>query len=233
MVIARIIGEIAAQDWDSVAPVVDGAIGECGQIKLLLDAQDFDGWQDMAAARAHFSFVKAHHRSVERVAIITARQWQHWLAGLARLFVAAELKAFEPQHRSAAQDWLATGELQQISVSIESAEQDHVLLVRVKGQLRPEDYRSVLLPVISSALEAQDKLSFMVDLTELVNADMDRLQADLAARLEHARQIERIAVVGDVAWVERARLLSAALPLIEVRAFLPSQWQHARHWVTA
>ena len=227
---AQISGEIAASDWDQVAPTIDQAILECGEIVLLVDAREFDGWQDLAAARAHIAFVKAHHNHVDRVAVLAPQQWQHWLVALARHFVSAQVKAFEPQHSDAALDWLRTGRLLKPSVSIETAEPDHVLLVRFCGRLSHEDYKNSLLPLIESALESQQTIDLVVDLTEFEGGDVDAFQQDMTNKLLPARHIERIALVGEQPWMERAAQLSKSLPLIAVRAFLPTEWQRARRW---
>lgn len=230
LLIAKISGEIAATDWDAAAPVIDRAIAECGDIVLLVDAREFDGWQNLAAARAHIAFVKAHHTHVARVAALAPKQWQHWLVALAKHFVSAQLKAFEPRHMEAALDWLRTGRLLQPSVSIETAEQDHVLLLRFCGRLSHDDYKNSLLPLIESTLESQQTIDLVVDLTEFEGGDIDAFQQDMADRLLPARHIERIAVVGDKQWFERTTQLSQSLPLIAVRAFLPADWQRARRW---
>lgn len=230
LLIAKISGEIAATDWDAAAPVIDRAIAECGDIVLLVDAREFDGWQNLAAARAHIAFVKAHHTHVARVAALAPKQWQHWLVALAKHFVSAQLKAFEPRHMEAALDWLRTGRLLQPSVSIETAEQDHVLLLRFCGRLSHDDYKNSLLPLIESALESQQTIDLVVDLTEFEGGDIDAFQQDMADRLLPARHIERIAVVGEKQWLERTAQLSQSLPLIAVRAFLPADWQRARRW---
>jgi hypothetical protein len=228
---ARISGEIAAGDWHAVAPVFDAAVEEYGRIVLLLDAREFDGWQDLAAAKAHVAFVKAHHGYVDRVAVVTARQWQHWLVALAKHLVSAQLKAFEPKHIDAALDWLQTGHLLQPSVSIEIAEQDHVLLLRFNGRLSQEDYKTSILPAIESALEEQPTVNLVVDLTEFEGSDIDAFQQDMTKRLIPARHIGRIAVVAAPVWVDRVAQLSTALPQIDLRAFQPSDWQQAHRWV--
>jgi hypothetical protein len=230
LLIAKISGEIAATDWDTAAPTIDQAIAECGNIVLLIDAREFDGWQNLAAARAHIAFVKAHHTDVARVAALAPRQWQHWLVALAKHFVSAQLKAFEPRHIDAALDWLRTGRLLQPSVSIETAEQDHVLLLRFCGRLSHEDYKNMLLPLIESTLESQQTIDLVVDLTEFEGGDIDAFLQDMTDKLLAARHIERIAVVAEQPWMERAAQLSQSLPLIAVRAFLPAEWQRARRW---
>ena len=230
LLIAKISGEIAATDWDTAAPTIDRAIAECGNIVLLIDAREFDGWQNLAAARAHIAFVKAHHTDVARVAVLAPRQWQHWLVALAKHFVSAQLKAFEPRHIDAALDWLRTGRLLQPSVSIETAAQDHVLLLRFCGRLSHEDYKNTLLPLIESTLESQQTIDLVVDLTEFEGDDIDAFLQDMTDKLLAARHIERIAVVAEQPWMERAAQLSQSLPLITVRAFLPAEWQRARRW---
>jgi len=100
-------GTIRSTDFQRIAQHVDGLIARYGMIRLLLDASEFDGWQDVAAAKTHFLFVKEHHSRVERIAVLGSQQWQHWLASAISVFVHPEVRCFEPDHKKAALKWLA------------------------------------------------------------------------------------------------------------------------------
>ncbi|MBN1590555.1 MAG: STAS/SEC14 domain-containing protein [Pirellulales bacterium] len=99
-------GTIRANDFDRIREHVDELIARHGAVRLLLDATEFEGWQDVEAAKTHFEFVKEHHDRVERIAVLGNRQWQHWLASAIGVFLHPEVKCFEPDEREAARMWL-------------------------------------------------------------------------------------------------------------------------------
>jgi hypothetical protein len=80
--------------------------GKYGNIRLLIDASEFGGWEDLSAFEGHASFVKDHQQKVERLAVLTAHDWQRWLIAAVRIFVHPELRAFDKQHAEAAMQWV-------------------------------------------------------------------------------------------------------------------------------
>jgi hypothetical protein len=98
--------KLKADDFRHVAPQVDAIIGQCGKIRLLIDASQFNGWENIAAFENHAGFVKDHQKWVERIAVIVAHDWQHWLIGMVRIFVHPEVKAYDKEHEREALQWI-------------------------------------------------------------------------------------------------------------------------------
>ena len=44
-----VLEEIKANDFMQLAPRIDSIIQQLGKIRLLIDATDFDGWENIAA----------------------------------------------------------------------------------------------------------------------------------------------------------------------------------------
>jgi len=103
-------GTVRSNDFERIQQHVDELIARYGAIRLLLDATEFEGWQDLDAAKTHFLFVKEHHTRVERIAVLGNHQWQHWLASAIGVFLHPEVQCFEPDQRHAALKWLAETE---------------------------------------------------------------------------------------------------------------------------
>ena len=100
-------GTIQSSDFDQIREQVDQLVATHGTVRLLIDASDFHGWQNIQAAKTHFQFVKDHHNRVERIAVLGNHQWQYWLASVIGVFLHPEVKCFEPDQREAARAWLA------------------------------------------------------------------------------------------------------------------------------
>ena len=62
--------------------------------------------ENIEAFENHAGFVKNHQQRVERIAVITAHDWQHWLIGAVRIFVHPEARAYDKNHESDALQWI-------------------------------------------------------------------------------------------------------------------------------
>jgi hypothetical protein len=98
--------KLKADDFRQIAPQVDSIISQCGKIRLLIDASGFNGWENIAAFENHAGFVKSHHQKVDRIAVIVAHDWQHWLVGAVRVFLHPEVRAYDKSHEGEALKWI-------------------------------------------------------------------------------------------------------------------------------
>ena len=98
--------KLKAGDFGQIAPQIDALISQHGQIRLLIDASGFNGWESIAAFENHAGFVKNHQHKVERIAVIAAHDWQHWLIGTFRIFVHPTVRAFDKSQETEALQWL-------------------------------------------------------------------------------------------------------------------------------
>jgi len=98
--------KLKANDFRQIAPQIDSLISQHGKIRLLLDASGFNGWENIAAFEKHAGFVKNHQQKIERIAVIAAHEWQHWLIGAIRIFVHPEVRAYDQSHASEALRWI-------------------------------------------------------------------------------------------------------------------------------
>lgn len=98
---------LEADDFLELAPKADAFIRKYGKIRLLLDATEFNGWENTAAFEKHMGFVKAHQKSVERGALIAGHAWQHWVAGIFKAFVHPEIRVFDKNEADAALRWIS------------------------------------------------------------------------------------------------------------------------------
>lgn len=101
-------GPLQKSDFDELAMVVDPYIEGQGRLNgLLIQVESFPGWQDFAAMQSHFTFVKAHHRKIKRVAAVADGAVLSLMPAVADHFVAAEVKHFEFNQEAQAMKWLS------------------------------------------------------------------------------------------------------------------------------
>ena len=94
--------KLKADDFQKIAPQVDLILQRYGKVKLLIDATAFNGWENIAAFEHHAAFVKSHQQKVDRLAVIVAHDWQHWLVGAVRVFLHPQVRAYDKGHESEA-----------------------------------------------------------------------------------------------------------------------------------
>lgn len=95
-----------ADDFLALAPQVDAIIKDYGEIRLLIDATHLGGWDSLTTLEKHAGFVKAHQAKVARIAVVTRRDWQHWLVGAVKVFLHPQVMSFDPGHEREALRWI-------------------------------------------------------------------------------------------------------------------------------
>jgi len=98
---------LRADDFTSLATEVEALIKQHGKIRLLVDASDFDGWENLPAFEKHLAFVKSHQKKVERIAVIAKHNWQHWMVGVIKAFVHPEIQVFDKGEANKALQWIS------------------------------------------------------------------------------------------------------------------------------
>ena len=98
--------KLKADDFLQIAPQIESLVSQQGQIRLLIDASEFTGWENVTAFENHAGFVKSHQQKVERIAVIVAHEWQHWLVGAVRVFVHPQVRAYEKNCEGEALQWI-------------------------------------------------------------------------------------------------------------------------------
>jgi hypothetical protein len=100
-------GPLAADDFKALSAEVDPFIERTGELRgLMIEAEAFPGWDGFGGLTAHLRFVRDHHRSIRRVAVVSDSAVLSHLPQLASHFVAAEVRHFPAAERAAALDWL-------------------------------------------------------------------------------------------------------------------------------
>lgn len=101
----RLRGKLSHADYQTFLPRLESLIDEHGPLSVLLELEDFHGW-DLAAAWDDFRFGMAHPNDFARIAMVGHGHLQHWMARMAKPFVHGEVRFFEREDLDAAWDWL-------------------------------------------------------------------------------------------------------------------------------
>jgi len=98
---------LSAEDFRAISRTVDPYIRENGKLTgLLIEAPSFPGWDSWSALIEHISFVRGHHRKIERVAAVTDSTILTIAPKIAKHFAHPEFKVFRSGERANALTWL-------------------------------------------------------------------------------------------------------------------------------
>ena len=72
----KVSDKVTAEDYEKLLPKLDEAIAVHGKINLLVLIGDFDGYDDLEAAKADFKLGTHQYRQVEKAAYVGDKKWQ-------------------------------------------------------------------------------------------------------------------------------------------------------------
>jgi len=108
ILVIRPTKRLEEDDFAALADSIDPYIEQHGKLRgLLIQAERFPGWQGVEGLISHIRFVKDHHKSIERVAVISDNPILTVLPKMASVVVNAKVKHFDTGERDAALGWLA------------------------------------------------------------------------------------------------------------------------------
>lgn len=101
----RVHGRLTHEDYQRWVPRIEAILEEQRPISLLVELEDFRGW-DTRAARDDLAFGLKHQADFRRIAVVGENAWQKWAVTLIRPFFTAELRYFDREEIDAAWRWL-------------------------------------------------------------------------------------------------------------------------------
>ena len=107
ILVLRPDGPLAAADFATLTRQVDTYLERDGVLRgILIQTREFPGWHDFGALLAHLKFVRAHHRNIEKIAVVSDSSVATVIPHIASHFIHAEIKHFESVDEAAAWTWL-------------------------------------------------------------------------------------------------------------------------------
>lgn len=99
---------LTSVDFASLAAQVDPIISEQGSLSgLLINVEDFAGWENFSALVSHCVFIRNHQRHIHKIAVISDQALLGFMPRLVDHFVSAEVRPFAVSEKGKALDWLA------------------------------------------------------------------------------------------------------------------------------
>jgi len=101
-------GRLTQDDFVQLSGQVDPLIKRWGDLNgLVIESDDFPGWESLGALIHHVRFMSGHHRKIRRIALVTDSPLGAIAERAASHFVAARVKQFDAEDLDLALQWAA------------------------------------------------------------------------------------------------------------------------------
>ena len=108
----------------------------------------------------------------------------------------------------------------------------NIVGVRALGWVRASDYENVLVPAVEAALKAHDKIRLYYDLgSEFKGIELGAMFEDARIGSSKLAHWERVAVVTDIGWIQRAVSVFRIFVPGAAKVFPTSQADEAIRWI--
>jgi len=101
-------GPLTQEDFAEIASQIDPVIEAEGHLDgLIIKTREFPGWEGLGDVIAHFRFIKNHHQSIKKIALVTDARVADIIPTMVGHFIKAEVRHFDFDDGDAAVDWIA------------------------------------------------------------------------------------------------------------------------------
>jgi hypothetical protein len=107
LVALKLSGKLQDADYKEFVPLIQAA-AEKGKLHLLVEMQDFHGW-DAHALWDDIQLDAKYGDKIERLAFIGDKKWQAWMTKICRAFTKAQIQYFQENDSQNAWTWVQDG----------------------------------------------------------------------------------------------------------------------------
>ena len=222
-------GPLTQEDFERIAEKVDPIIEEQGGLNgVLIEAEKAPGWADFQSMVSHLTFLKDHHKTIRKVAVVTDSQLMSQAPSIAKHFVEAEVKSFDLGSKKEAKSWILSPRQ---AALVPIAFDGPVVGLKVVGKIEKQDLKE-LEPAIDAKLETYPKIGIYVEMDKFYGISLAALVEDMKYAFPKWRRFAKKAVVTDKKWVkELYKVAKDWTGGIKVKQFDSDEQQKARKWV--
>lgn len=104
----KLSGKLHDADYKTFVPAIDATLAKEGQVRLLAQFHDFQGW-DAQALWDDIKFSTTHCTKIDRIALVGEKTWEAWMAKVCKPFTMAKIQYFDAAKIDDAWKWLQEG----------------------------------------------------------------------------------------------------------------------------
>jgi universal stress protein A len=102
----RISGKLSEKDYDCIEQRLRERLGHHRKLRLLVDMDDFEGWESISALWQDLKLDVRHNNDIERLAMVGEKGWQRWMTRLSQPFIKGKMRYFDRKDLNQAWQWL-------------------------------------------------------------------------------------------------------------------------------
>lgn len=227
-------GKLSRGDFDVLIDRFNEKVNTTDTIpNLVVHTRDFPGWTDFAAMMGHLSFVRDHHKLIDKIALVSDARVLDIAPKIARHFLFARIRHFPADDMVEALDWVAQPDVSPNHVTLMENLPEDVIGVSVRGVITARDYADLIVPMIQSKLQDHKKIKLLYQIgPEFKAMTPGAVWSDARVGIMHLTQFTKIAVVSDLDWIRHATRVFAPLIPGHVHVFANSELDEAKSWIT-
>lgn len=104
----KVSGKLTHLDYaEHLIPTIETAITNSGKVRVLLEINDFQGWE-LRAAWDDFNVGIKHRKDFDKIAILGDRNWQKLIVKFFALFLKGETNFYSNNQYQDAHNWLSS-----------------------------------------------------------------------------------------------------------------------------
>lgn len=202
----KAIGKLTDEDYQELLPQLATLIHKYGPISLLVELEDFHGWEPKAAWD-DFTFGKEHEKDFVRIAIVGKKSWHKWMTMIGSAFSETKIRFFYSDGLQEAWNWLREGDKEEkpsveapaepvshelipyekVLVALDFSPHSDLALARAVEIARHYNAKLLLLHAVESIFYPN------LDLDPLMVNPVDFMEMDQAAHDYAVARIEKLA----------------------------------------
>ncbi len=109
ILLVRVTGQLDKQDYERFAPEVERLVEQHGKVRVMLETNDFQGW-DAGALWEDIKFSVKNFNNIERLAVVGEKKWEKGMATFCKPFTTAKIRFFEHDQKGEALVWIESQE---------------------------------------------------------------------------------------------------------------------------
>ena len=223
----------SVDDFKQLTDRVDHYLEDHDMLRgLVIVTRNFPGWEDFKAFISHVRFVRDHHRTIGKVAIVSDSRFLSTAPYLADHFVDAKIRHFDFADIEEAKAWAALEETRSGHFVVLDGYPDDVVALRAEGVITSDDYQETLIPALEEKISAGGKVKLLYWCgPEFKGFSAGAMWNDARFGITYWGDFTKIAVVSDVKWVRQSVKLFAPLMRAPVQVFHDAEIDDAKRWI--
>jgi hypothetical protein len=108
VLVVRMSGKLAKEDYELFVPEFDRLADEFGEVRVLVEMIDFQGWE-VGALWEDLKLDVKHFSDIERLALVGEKKWEKGMSVFCKPFTTAEVRYFDRSEATQAREWIESG----------------------------------------------------------------------------------------------------------------------------